>query len=694
MSEEKKYQQEVLEWQLEQIHMREKYANTPAGFATPEKAARAKHHWEDEMESLRKFKRRDLQSGYRPTKEFFAGRQAELDAIAAALEQGSGPVVLYGVGGIGKSAMARAFARKNAHLYDHVLLLHFSGSIQEMIVNDFELKISNLHYNENLYHGRRAYFREKYKIFLQIAKEMKLLLIVDSCSVRKDNDMQKLFDLPCDILITSRLDPKLWMDAGCRCTGIYVGPLSTDEEWYAFIEGYRKKPLTVNEFTEWKAYRDKIQGHTLLMQLKICNPNLDMESKREFGMDLLTQFSLKKTEKEVLTYLSFLPQQGIPLNLFYQITGCSQTAVRHLKEYMLIEQRWDANWQEDMIGMHPVFAEAAREIFQPGCRNCNHFINGLADYLSDRTEGGCTWVRTYEENQRLEPYVFAVIRTFSKPEPWLAESFYLIVTFLWIQCYFKEAEQYALKLYKAVETYYGSQHQMTGYIACRTSAVYYNRMDFEKALLWGEKGYRILQECEPADAKYDFYVAAASERLAKLYWYGGRHREALQMIDQVFACLERAPKEKTPLRYYYAVLLKSKFLFQMGKIDQAVELFETEIIRARDIDGLWDSDAGAGMEFRGNEFRSFYVSLLVAKNQLEKAYQMAKVVVENAMRYRGEQFKDSLSGMEQLGDICASLDKKSEACNWYGTIIACIEENYPYQTEWRNRVLDKLAAVW
>jgi hypothetical protein len=100
------------------------------------------------------------------------------------------------------------------------------------------------------------------------------------------------------------------------------------------------------------------------------------------------------------------------------------------------------------------------------------------------------------------------------------------------------------------------------------------------------------------------------------------------------------------------------------------------------------------MEFRGNEFRSFYVSLLVAENQLEEAYQMAKVVVENAMRYRGEQFKDSLSGMEQLGDICASLDKKNEACSWYGIIVACIEENYPYQTEWKNRVLDKLAAVW
>jgi tetratricopeptide (TPR) repeat protein len=686
MKQEKKFHEEILEWQLERIRLREKYADTPAGFSDPEQATLAMQQWKEDMDRFLGNKRRNVLSVYHPSEEFFAGREEQLQEIASILGQGNGPVVLYGVGGIGKSALARAFARRYEHLYDHVLFFHFSGSIQDMINNDFELNISNLHYNDALYNGRRQYFREKYKIFRQIAEQSRLLVIVDNCNVKKDKDMPKLFALPCDVIVTSRINPELWKKTGCPCTGMCVEPLRTDEEWHSFIEGYQKKKVTPDEFAAWMDYCKKIQGHTLLMQLKICNPKLDMELAKEFKADLFEQFSLKKGEKTALTYLSFMPVQGIPQKLFYRITDCTEAAIRHLTEYMLVYRRRDEQWQDDMLCMHPVIAEAAREIFQPNCQNCARFISGLADYLSDKTGDGCTWMRTYEENHGLEPYVFAMTRTFDQPAPWLAEAFDELVTFLWIQCYFKEAEQYSLKLYDAVKAFYGELHQTTGYMACRTSAVYYNCMDFENALRWAEKGYQIIRDCEPSDSNYNAYLTGACERLAKLYRYSGRVDDALQMVEQILHYLDNCKTERT-LGYYYAVLLKSKILFQMGKVDQAADLFEQKLIREQ------DTTADAWEAFRNNEFQSFYVTLLVKKAEFEKAYQISEKLVKNAVLYRGEQFKDSLSCMEQLGDICTSLNKKSEACNWYGMVVERIEENYPYQIEWKGRILDKMVKV-
>jgi hypothetical protein len=46
--------------------------------------------------------------------------------------------------------------------------------------------------------------------------------------------------------------------------------------------------------------------------------------------------------------------------------------------------------------------------------------------------------------------------------------------------------------------------------------------------------------------------------------------------------------------------------------------------------------------------------------------------------------------MEQLADICVSMEKNSEAHRLYKRIVEQLEEYYPYQEEWRDRILDKL----
>jgi hypothetical protein len=123
----------------------------------------------------------------------------------------------------------------------------------------------------------------------------------------------------------------------------------------------------------------------------------------------------------------------------------------------------------------------------------------------------------------------------------------------------------------------------------------------------------------------------------------------------------------------------------MGKAKEAGKLYEEHILI-----GQKNNDCEAWRGFRINEFHSFYVELLIAENENEKAYELSEKLVENSVLYRGESFKDSLSCMEQLADICVALNKKTEATVWFKKIADIIRSNYPHQTEWMDRVLLKM----
>lgn len=680
----KDFQKEILDWQLNQIKMREKYSDTPAGFSEPEAAERAYKNWQQLNETHEKARKLELLSEYHPADEFFAGREEELKEISESLKKKQGPVVIYGVGGIGKSALVREYVRRYGQMYDHVLRMHFEGSIEETILDDIEFRISNFHYQEEIFGGRRKYFREKYKYLRHLAGTKKLLVIVDNFNERHDKDMEKLFSLPCDIIITSRIKPVYGSRRGCGCVGQRLGILGSERDWADFIKGYKKTDVTEAELSEWMDYRQGVGGHTLLMQIALCNPDIvKCDMKREYWSDIFSRFPLKKVEKKALTYLSIIPLQGIPEQLFYRITDISGHAVKRLTEYILITRTWDENREDYMLGMHPVIAEAARDIFKPSCQNLSGLLKGLAAFLCDKNSGG-TWMRTYEENYFLEPYVFALLNSMGKPDPRFAYAIEELVTFLWIQYYFDEAERYSVMLYEAAQQYYG-EHQITGYLACRTSAVYYNRMDFDNAFLWAKKGYGILESATPADGKYSLQFALACERLAKLYRYSGREEEALSMLEKLFICLDKNMNDNELMVYYYALLLKAKILFQMGKAKEAGKLYEEHILI-----GQKNNDCEAWRGFRINEFHSFYVELLIAENENEKAYELSEKLVENSVLYRGESFKDSLSCMEQLADICVALNKKTEATVWFKKIADIIRSNYPHQTEWMDRVLLKM----
>ena len=89
------------------IHLRWKYRDTPAGFRTEEAYEKALRDWEEEDKRLRE--------------------KGIYTYIRSCLEEGRGPVFLYGMGGVGKTTVAAAYAERYVQEYENVLFLYYTA---------------------------------------------------------------------------------------------------------------------------------------------------------------------------------------------------------------------------------------------------------------------------------------------------------------------------------------------------------------------------------------------------------------------------------------------------------------------------------------------------------------------------------------------------------------------------------------
>lgn len=123
----------------------------------------------------------------------FLGREKEIREISNAFSNGIQTVFLHGMGGIGKSELAKKFADIYATEYDTILYLEYKESLRDLIEN---IEIQNFN-DEN-----------KVKSLKRIFKEQKVLLIIDNFDISIDEDeyLNELLRFKVNIIFTTRTD--------------------------------------------------------------------------------------------------------------------------------------------------------------------------------------------------------------------------------------------------------------------------------------------------------------------------------------------------------------------------------------------------------------------------------------------------------------------------------------------------------
>ncbi len=241
------------------------------------------------------------------------------------------------------------------------------------------------------------------------------------------------------------------------------------------------------------------------------------------------------------------------------------------------------------------------------------------------------------------------------------------MTFLWIQGYYEEAEQYSKDLYQAVKEYYGECHQITGQMALRLAAVYHNSLAHEKSREWYIRGVEILEKCKPFNQLHLYWLASGYGKVARLLWHDGDMDGAKKMIEKGIESqfrFQAGIEEKTESLVSrsdqgmaYLLLEKGRIHLKCGEIEKAEEICE----------GLFReySETRVMKQFRINDFTEFRIRLLMERGEYEQAENWARENVERAIFYRGKEWKDTMQSKKLLAHILRLEGKIEEARRLY-----------------------------
>lgn len=191
----------------------------------------------------------------------FTGREAELEAIHRNLNGPENKVFLVGMGGIGKSEIARMYLKCHAQEYDVVLWLAFEGSLRRTLLSDAAFPIQGLNRVDFPGDSDQDYFQRKLRILRQIA-DRRVLLVVDNFDVPDDPDLESFTGGEYAVLFTTRCRQE-----NGRLPEIDVGPITDRSQLLAIFRAEYTRALDPQGLAWVDRILDQLEGHPLSIRL-------------------------------------------------------------------------------------------------------------------------------------------------------------------------------------------------------------------------------------------------------------------------------------------------------------------------------------------------------------------------------------------------------------------------------------------
>lgn len=211
-----------------------------------------------------------------PKPNFFIGRAKELEEVHQMLQENANVVLVNGMGGIGKTALAQTYWDSYQHSYQHLVWITVSSNIQTAIVN------SSLTLNLNIqtYEGQSE--KEKFNLIWHKLTNLKgdKLLVIDNAN--DIDDLEKYhFNLPnWHVLLTSRSNIE-------KFKTYLVGILPHYYAKKLFIKYY---PMAQDQIVLLEKLLEAIGYHTLTIEVLAKNLK---ESRKYNLLDLVNNLQEK-----------------------------------------------------------------------------------------------------------------------------------------------------------------------------------------------------------------------------------------------------------------------------------------------------------------------------------------------------------------------------------------------------------------
>ena len=166
-----------------------------------------------------------------------------------------------GMGGIGKSTLLRGYIQSRRHKFDTVLYMQFENSMEATIMNDRNIEINTLKYSETKKSNIR-YFDKKIQKICELVNGKAVLIVIDNFEGGIDKDTREILKIGCKVILASRQAP-----AYRNALELKVESIVDINILRKIFERNLEKSVSDNELSLFENIVDKIQGHTLVLEL-------------------------------------------------------------------------------------------------------------------------------------------------------------------------------------------------------------------------------------------------------------------------------------------------------------------------------------------------------------------------------------------------------------------------------------------
>ena len=486
-------------------------------------------------------------------KTVFCGREEILEDIKNKFESGERLIFLQGIGGIGKTEIAKQYAKRNRDKYDTIIYATYNNSIVELISSQTYFKIEPQFPRHVLTDGTQeddiSYFNRKLKLLRNITNE-RTLIIIDNFDVMNDEHFKDILDANYKLLITTRCDYSRYYAT------IKIEPLDSIEQLKnVFLENYqgymvdaddeRLEELIelVNRHTytiELIAQHMENSGQTIdemidvLKNEGIVSLNEEIRSASDGSsvayenlVKMFKVFNLNSEEQKVLQLLSLMPLSGVNAKDLRNWLG--PQALHVIKN---LENRSWVISEYNGIALHPIIREVVRFKLPIKDIEAEAFLAAFNETIKEEK----TWHYPIDVKNYYADIALEIIKTFNK----INEHTLRLYLNTELLCSFSIKPPKAVELIADLYNYFctleGGKTFMCGYCAFQAGWTYLFNLHlpdaFNNAKEWLLIGYNILKDVKLETENHFAVYGHLLTHLARAYLMSYEDSEDIEKLNK------------------------------------------------------------------------------------------------------------------------------------------------------------------
>ena len=418
-----------------------------------------------------------------PTKTY-VGREDIAKAIDDAFDDGHHLIFLSGIGGIGKTQIAKKYAFDHRDDYETIIFATYEGDIERLIINEtpfaFEPEMMRKMKKDGQLETDDEFFKRKLEKIKNIASE-RTLIIIDNLDDPYREEFNEFFDGPYRLIITTRNDY-----SSSEYSQIKIAPLTDEKELKKLFFNNYSGDMVLEDDPHLIDLIKLVNNHTYTITLlakhmsNSCQTVEEMiEALKKEGIlslneevetsemstsiayqNLLKMYNLSNlsdAEINALRFLLFVPNEGV--SSYYLKLWGGEEILKTIRE--LEKRSWVIRSASNSFVLHPIVYQIVKNNIKVDYPTCKSFLDNYGKLITHESP----WSFKKVTKEAYASFAYKILEFFPNIFDDIEELYYDIEMLL----SFAVNPQYAVKLAEKQFEYYKNKNGLEDFYTARSA---------------------------------------------------------------------------------------------------------------------------------------------------------------------------------------------------------------------------------